>query len=184
MLLFFAWRSIPMSEQPRIPLLAPEALKPPFGSLNVTRTIGQNRALLDAWGGFATYILGPDLTISPRERELVILRVGWNHQASYEWSHHVEIGKTVGLSDDDILAVQAGPSSAHWGELEALVLRAADELKSGGEISGASWEALKRHYSDQQMLDLLMTVGQYTMVCMVLNSARVQLEDGYEGLPA
>ena len=46
----------------------------------------------------------------------------------------------------------------------------------------ATWDGLKQFYSDRQMLDLLFTLGQYTMVSMVLNSTKVQLEEGFEGL--
>ena len=171
-----------MTKQPRIPMVEADALEAPYNSLNVARTIGQNPALLRAWAGFAAYILGPDLSLKPRERELAILRVGWNHQAEYEWSHHVAIAEGLGMSDEDLLAVQDGPGSAHWGELESLILLAADELWKQAEISAGTWDGLKRFYSDQQMLDLLFTMGQYTMVSMALNSLKVQLEDGFEGI--
>jgi 4-carboxymuconolactone decarboxylase len=173
-----------MKAEPRIPLLDPELLEGRFGELNVTRAIGQNPGLLKAWGVFATYILGPDLSITPRERELAILRVGWNLQADYEWGHHVEIAKKIGMTDKDILAVMEGPESLHLDPLESLILRAADDVKREAEISGDSWTELKAHYSDQQMLDLIFTIGQYTMVCTALNSIKVPLEEGFEGLPA
>lgn len=171
-----------MSELPRIPTVPPGTLEPPLGTLNIARTVAQNPGLFQAWGGFATYILGPDLSITPRERELAILRVGWNHQASYEWAHHVAIAQEIGMSDEDILAVQDGPDSAHWNERDALILQAADELWQAREISATTWEGLKRYFSDKQMLDLLFTMGQYTLVSMALNSLKVQLEEGFEGL--
>jgi len=164
--------------------VSPENLEPAYGRLNVTRTIAQNPALLAAWGSFATYILGPDSTLAPRQRELAILRVGWNLQADYEWAHHVEIARKVGLGEDDLLAVQEGPESPRLGPLESLVLRAADEVRADAEISADTWTGLKAFYSDQQMLDLLFTLGQYTMVCTALKSIGVPLEEGYEGLPA
>jgi 4-carboxymuconolactone decarboxylase len=173
-----------MSSEPRIPLASPESLEPIFGHLNVTRAIGQNPGLLAAWGGFATYILGPDLSLSPRERELAILRVGWNLQADYEWGHHVEIAHRIGMTVEDIQAVQEGPGSAHLGALDRLILHAVDELRADAEISADTWAGLKAFYSDRQMLDLLFTIGQYTMVCSALKSIKVPLEEGYEGLPA
>jgi 4-carboxymuconolactone decarboxylase len=171
-----------MLPEPRIPPVAPELLEEHFGRLNVTRTIGQNPALLKAWGAFALYILGPELSLSPRQRELLILRVGWNHQADYEWGHHVAIARSIGMGDADILAVQQAPAPSHLDALECLLLRAADEVKAQAEISGATWESLKAYYSDQQMLDLIFTIGQYTMVCIALNSIRVPLEEGFTGV--
>jgi 4-carboxymuconolactone decarboxylase len=172
-----------MATEPRIPLLDPDSLKGRLGDLNVTRAIGQNPALLKAWGVFASYILGPELSITARERELAILRVGWNLQADYEWGHHVVIAKKIGMTEEDILAVRGGPESSHLSQLEALILRAADEVKVQAEVSEDTWAGLKQHYSDQQMLDLIFTIGQYTMVCTALRSIKVPLEEGFDGLP-
>ncbi len=128
---------------PRIPLLDPDSLEGHLGTLNITRTVGQNPALLKAWGTFATYILGPELSLAPRQRELAILRVGWNHQAGYEWGHHVAIARSIGMTDADILAVQQGPAPGHLDELECLVLQAADDVKAHAEISGETWQRLQ-----------------------------------------
>jgi alkylhydroperoxidase family enzyme len=109
--------------------------------------------------------------------------VGWNHQADYEWVHHVAIARSIGMSDADILAVQQAPAPSHLDALESLLLCAADEVKAQGEISGETWARLKEHYSDQQMLDLIFTLGQYTLVCIAIKSIRVPLEEGLTGLP-
>ena len=167
------------SDKPRIPLVDAATLEEPLASLNVARTIAQNPGLLEAWGGFASYILGPDLSITPRERELAILRVGWIQQAEYEWAHHVALAKGIGMTPEDIEAVKEGPGSEYWQGLDQLILQAVDDIQADSEISAASWQGLKEHYSDQQMLDLLFTIGQYTMVCIALKSMNVQLEEGF-----
>jgi len=172
-----------MTAEPRIPMVDPKSLEGHLGQLHVTRTIGQNPALLKAWGAFASYILGPDLSLTPRERELAILRVGWNRRADYEWGHHVAIAKSVGVTDAEILAVQQAPGAARLSDLEVLILQAVDDVHSSAEIATDTWHALKEHYSDQQMLDLIFTIGQYNMVCVALNSIKVQLEEGFDGLP-
>lgn len=90
----------------------------------------------------------------------------------------------AGLSDAEILRVSKGPSAAGWSGKDVLLLRAADELHKDYFISDATWQALKAaNYSDQQLVDIIFTVGQYTMVSMFLNSAGVQLEPGFQGLP-
>ena len=172
-----------MTETPRIPLVAPELLEPHLGTLNVARTVAQNPALLKAWGEFAQYILGPHLSLTPRQRELAILRVGWNQRADYEWAHHVAIARSIGMTDQDILAVQKTPESGQLSKLECLILQAADDVHHAREISATTWGALAAEFSHQQMLDLVFTIGQYTMVCIALNSIKVPLEEGFTGLP-
>jgi len=49
-------------------------------------------------------------------------------------------------------------------------------------VSDATWGALARHYEKKQLMDVVFTVGQYTAVCMALNSFGVQLEPGVTGL--
>jgi len=172
-----------MTETPRIPLVAPELMEPRLGTLNVARTVAQNPALLKAWGEFAQYILGPKLSLTPRQRELAILRVGWNQRADYEWAHHVEIAKGIGMTDQDILAVQETPGYCQLNDLECFILQAVDDIHTAMEISSTTWAALAAEFSHQQMLDLVFTIGQYTMVCIALNSIKVPLEEGFTGLP-
>jgi alkylhydroperoxidase family enzyme len=122
-------------------------------------------------------------TISPRERELLILRTGWNCRAEYEWGQHVLIGKQVGITDDEIDRITRGPDAPGWDPFDATLLRAADELHRDSRIGDATWSALGARYDTQQMIDVVFAVGQYTMVSMALNSLEVQLDEGIEGFP-
>jgi alkylhydroperoxidase family enzyme len=122
-------------------------------------------------------------TLAPRERELLILRTGWNCRAEYEWGQHVAIGKQIGLSDADIDRLTRGPDAPGWTPAEADLVRAADELHRDSRIGDATWSALAARYDTQQLLDIVFTVGQYTLVSMALNSLGVQREEGVGGFP-
>lgn len=153
-------------------------------TIDVFKTCLQHRALCRAWMPFTRYILSDEAALSRRERELLILRASWNSRADYDWAHHVTAAQRAGLSDADILRVSKGPDAAGWSESDRLWLRAADELHKDQFITDATWQALKAaRVSDQQLVDAIFTVGQYTMVSMFLNSAGVQLEPGFKGLP-
>lgn len=146
---------------------------------NIFRTMATHEKLAKRWMVFANHILSKS-TLSPREREIAILRIGWRCQAGYEWGQHVVIGKAAGLSDAEIDNIKTG-ADAGWSAHEALIIRAADELKDDAFISDKTWSGLKQTYSDQQMMDLVFTCGQYNMVSMALNSFGVQLDDDIEG---
>ncbi len=144
--------------------------------LNIFRTLIKSPRAYKAfmwWGG---YILSDHNALPPRERELVILRTGYNWKSGYEWAQHVRIGKDCGLTDEEIERIKAGPDAKGWSDLDAALLRATDDLTSDGHVSDASWEALG-DLSEKQRMDLVMTVGQYTQVSMMLNSYGVQLDD-------
>ena len=74
---------------------------------------------------FANHVLGKS-TLDPKERELIILRIGFLCNAGYEWGQHVVIARQVGLTDDEILLAKSGPQSPGISPLFSLLLQATD----------------------------------------------------------
>jgi 4-carboxymuconolactone decarboxylase len=157
-----------------------ERLKVDGRVFNIFRTLAAHPKLLKHWLVFGNHILIKS-TLPPRERELLILRIGWLCRAEYEWGQHVVIGKMAGLSDDEINRIKEGPDAPGWGEFDATLLRAVDELRAQAFISDAVWGALSARYNTQQLLDLIFTVGQYNLVSMALNTLGVKLDEGVSG---
>jgi len=149
---------------------------------NVHKTIANHPKLARDWLTFATYVLR-DNSLPVRDREILILRIGWLCQADYELAQHARIGKRAGLTDDDIKRISNGPDAAGLSDHERLLLRAADELHEDACVSDATWKGLAMTYSTQQMMDLVFTVGEYNLVSMALNSFGVQLDEGLEPFP-
>ena len=149
---------------------------------NVLTTVANHPDLMPDFLAFSSYVLRRN-TLPPRDREMLILRIGWLCQSEYEWSQHVVVGKSVGLTDDDIQHVMDGPSASGLSENDRLLLLATDELHNDSHVSDATWDALSEIYSTEQMMDLVFTVGQYNLVSMALNSFGVQLDEGFEGFP-
>jgi alkylhydroperoxidase family enzyme len=102
--------------------------------------------------------------------------VAWLCRSEYEWGQHVGIGRTAGLSDDEMRRIAADPSAGAWSEWERTLLAAADELVVEHCLSDATWAALAESYSPQQLLELTMLAGQYAMLAGLLRSAGVQTE--------
>lgn len=169
-------------EKPRVRPLADSELHPDvrqrFGSeplLNIFRTLAHHPGLMKRWLVFGSHVMAKS-TLPAREREILILRVGWLCRCGYEWGQHVEIARASGLSEEEIARVPEGPDAPGWSEHERWLLRAADELRSDAFISDATWDGLASHYETQQLLDVIFTVGQYNLVSMALNSLGVQPE--------
>jgi alkylhydroperoxidase family enzyme len=120
-------------------------------------------------------------TLAVRERELVILRIGYLCQAAYEWGQHVEIARRAGMSDDEIRSAKTGPDTPGIPKLDRLLLQATDQLHADAHISDATWAGLSEHLTTQQLMDLVFTVGQYNLVSMALNTLGVQLDEGLPG---
>ena len=147
---------------------------------NIFRTLANHEQLAKRWMVFANHVLFKS-TLSARDREILILRIGWLCQAEYEWGQHVIIGKNAGLSDENIASVKEGAAASSWTEHESLLIKAADELHKDAFVSDETWNGLTKTYSDQQMMDLVFTCGQYNLVSMALNSFGVQLDPDIAG---
>jgi alkylhydroperoxidase family enzyme len=176
-------------ERPRLEPLAMNELdgdlRARFGDgkiLNIFRTLAHHPKLMKRWLVFGNHILGKN-TLTPRDRELLILRVGWLCRAEYEWAQHAEIALRSDLIQEEIERVTKGPEAPGWSEAEVALLRAADELVGDAFITDDTWTALTAFYNTKQMMDLVFTVGQYNLVSMALNSLGVQMEDGVTGFP-
>ena len=147
--------------------------------LNIFRTLAHAPKALTAFLGWGNYILSKRNALSPRDRELVILRTGFNCRAGYEWTQHKRIGLDCGLSAEEIERIKSGPDADGWTDLDRAMLRATDELTSDNFVTDATWAALAP-LGDKGRMDLVLTVGQYTQVSMILNSFGVQVEQGLE----
>lgn len=176
--------------EPRIAPLAPEErdeevetllanAAPPGFATNIFTTLVRNRGLFRKWLPFGGKLLNGKLPA--RERELAILRVGWLCQSEYEWGQHVLLGRAAGLTEEEIERIKIGAGAEGWSTLDAMILRATDELHEDSCIGDATWELLADRFDDAQMIELVMVIGHYHLVSFALNSLGVQREDGVPG---
>jgi len=160
-------------------LLAPIHNVEPF--YNVAATLSRHPAAAEKFFTWARHVMGDTSTIEPREREILILRVGWLCDAEYEWGQHVIFARKAGLTEEEIARVKDGADAPGWSAFDAALIRAADELHHDSCISDGTWAALATRYAEQQLMDVVFAVGQYHLVSMALNSFGVQLDDGVTG---
>lgn len=173
---------------PRIPPVPPSerddesaALLDAVGELNLFTTMANHPKLFKRWMVFGGHVLAKN-TLPARERELVILRVGWRCGSEYEFGQHTLIGRRDGLTDDEIRRL-ATDGTDGWSDVDAALVAAVDELVADHCVSDATWARLAERWSTQQLMDLIFTVGQYTTVSMALRSFGVQRDDGVPGFP-
>lgn len=178
-------------EEPRLKPLADEELNEQARQVlegarmrgqifNIFRTLAHHPKLLESWLVFGVQVLGKS-TLPPRERELVVLRMGWLCRSEYEWGQHVLIGRRAGLTDEEIHRIKEGAEAEGWNDLDRAMLRATDELRADAFISNATWQQLSEHLSTQQLLDMIFVIGQYNLVSMALNTLGVQRDEGVPG---
>ena len=158
-----------------------EALAPLMGTgplLNIFRTVAHAPKALTRFLEWGNYVLSRRNSLPAREREIVILRIGFLCRSGYEFTQHTRIGLREGLSEEEIVAIKRGADAQGWSQADQALIRACDELHGDQFITDATWSALSQHFDQKQRMDVVFTVGQYTQVSMLLNTFGVQLEAG------
>jgi AhpD family alkylhydroperoxidase len=146
-------------------------------------TLGRHRRLFRPWLRFAGRLM-PGGKLPRSDAELVILRVATLCDCAYEWAHHERIGRTAGLSEDDIRRARDGAGAPGWTERQAAILAAVDELHATRSLGDAAWQRLRAAgLSDTELIELPMLTGHYEMLAMTLNALRVP-PDRFRGQPA
>ncbi|HEV3177148.1 MAG TPA: carboxymuconolactone decarboxylase family protein [Stellaceae bacterium] len=152
----------------------------------LARDITLHRALAHSPKGARAFLglgrfIRHESRLDPRLRELAILQVGYLARSPYEYSHHIKIGREFGVTDADIRAMIEETEGRPTG-LDApakLVLKAAREMTSELAVSDASFEALRRHFDPERLVDLVMTIAFYCGVVRLLASLQIDVEDDY-----
>lgn len=159
-----------------------EAMMPPgVPPIGLFRTFVRNLPMATAMGGWGAYELSKRLSLTMRDREIVIDRTCARCRCEYEWGVHVAFfAERVGLGHDQITSITHGrPADPCWtDERDRVLIEAADALHDGADIDDDLWRRLRAHLSEQQTLDLFMLAGWYHAISYAANGARVELEPG------
>ncbi len=139
---------------------------------NLFTTLGRHRRLFRGWLRFAGRLM-PGGRLPRRETELVILRVAHLRSCTYEWEHHVRLGRKAGVTADEIEQLQRDIADDAWSAREAAVLAAVDELHAGGDLTDAAWDRLHLHLDDREAIELILLVGHYEMLATALTTLRI-----------
>jgi alkylhydroperoxidase family enzyme len=119
--------------------------------------------------------------LSKRDHELLALRAARNCRSDFEWGEHVEYARAAGITDAEIAAIARGDGS--WSPPEAALLAAADELHEHTTVTDGTWAELTTHFDAPALVELLVVVGQYTMLSMLANAVGIDPPEGLARLP-
>lgn len=123
--------------------------------------------------------LMPYGTLPRIDTEALILRTATVCGSRYEWKQHEAIGKSAGLTSAQIDLITNNPQSELLGDHLRLLMTAASELLENRVLEDATYEALLATYSQAQLLELVMLVGNYAMLAGALNTFGVSVESAW-----
>ena len=146
-------------------------------ALNALGTLAHHPELAQAFNTFNGHILFTS-TLSPRQRELLVLRVASLRASEYEWAQHIVLAADVGLDDDEIARIAQGSEAPGWstaGPGHAQGRRGVGRRRAWSATP--TWQALAGQLDDQQLMDLVFTVGTYEILAMAFRSFGVELDE-------
>jgi alkylhydroperoxidase family enzyme len=111
-------------------------------------------------------------------RELAILRVARLSHAEYEWVQHVPIAKMTGASDEQVAALERDDATAAcFDPVERIVLGATDEIVRDGGPSDTTFAELRSHFSNREIVELVLAVGFYMVMARLMISTRIDVDE-------
>src|SRR4051812_27286947 len=125
---------------------------------NALATLVHNPAVAEPWLRFNDVLLRHS-TIEARQRELVILRVGWLTRSEYEWVQHVRLAPRFDITPNEVEAIGQGAEAGSWTPLETALLAATDQLIDHYRIDDATWKQLATDLDDRQLVEVVFLVG-------------------------
>jgi len=155
----------------------------PHNAVNVRATMAHHPLIAKAVGGLAGAVL-TEFATPRRQRELIILRMGWNCTCEYEFGQHTMYGMAHGVTAAEVAAVTR-PLGAHaWSNEDLLLLEMTDELYTDDGVSDATWERLTKTWSTTEVMEFVISALTYRTVSGFLNTFGVELDEGVPGWPA
>ena len=143
---------------------------------NVLRTLMRVPALADRVFPFLNYV-ATESTLSPRDREIVILRTAWLAQNASLWATHATRADAAGLTAEDLVRIAEGPSMERWEPFENALVGLADQLFRNSSVTDETWAVLSQRYSLENMMDAVVTVSDTTALSILFNSLGIQPDD-------
>jgi alkylhydroperoxidase family enzyme len=110
-------------------------------------------------------------------REVAILRVGYLSKAAYEIYHHEAIGRAVGLSDEQLRAVERGVADPILTPAQQAIMRFADDVVLNVRAGDATLAEARKYLDDSALVDLIMVIGCYMMVARLLETTGVEIDE-------
>ena len=181
-----------MSE-PRVPLLSVEearekvarlGMNAAFAELSVFRMLLHNEPVAAAVANQLTTLLFTGNSLDERLRELIIMRIGWQTGAVYEWTQHWRVARNMEIPAEELLAVRDWQAAEILSEADRAVLQATDDTLERGAIQPDTWARCAAHITaPAEQVELVIAIGNWFLFSQLLKSLEVPLEEGLNAWP-
>ena len=115
--------------------------------------------------------------LSHVDRELLILQVAQLDGGAYEWRQHVPIALGLGVTQAQIDGVErVDYTDACFNEAERALLAFGRETIKNVRVNNDTFAAMNEHYSAQEIVEAVLTIGFYMMMARLTEATEVDLD--------
>jgi uncharacterized peroxidase-related enzyme len=140
---------------------------------NIQKTLAHRPAML---GKFLEFYASVGRSLDRKLYEAVYLRVSLINGCNYCTQHHIQGAKRAGLTPEQMKALKEGNYSGLTAP-EQVALRYAEKLtRTPDSASDADFTELKKHFSDEQIVDLHMLIGLANLTNRVTGPLALEVE--------
>ena len=167
----------PRARAPQVFAVTDDAgrLEGPFNALLVDPRLGGPVQALGAAVRFAS-------SLTDRQREIAILELASLERCDFEWYAHERIGRTIGLGDDELEALETDAECANFSADEVVVRRVVRSLHARRDLDDDTFDEATNALGPVRLADLVVLVGYYQLLSLSLTVWRTPLPDG-QGRP-
>ena len=164
--------------EPIDPAAAPDDVREALESLpplNIFRTLAHAESAFRPFLRFGGAVLGR-MSLDPLVREFAILAVAKEAEADYEWIQHVAIATHLGATDEQIAALDAG-GDAPFDDAQRAAIELAVAVVRGPRVSDELFARIREQFSEREVVELLLAIGDYLMLARVMTVLEIDLDD-------
>lgn len=120
----------------------------------------------------------PNRKLDPKYRELGQLRAGWARASQFVYSQHCKAGRAAGLPEEKIANIAHWQTADCYSDAERALLAYTDALVlDGGRVADGVFDALKKHFSDEEILEFTYVTALYDFHAVISKALRLEYDD-------
>ena len=126
-------------------------------------------------------ILITETELSPKLREMTILRIARLSDSEYEWAQHYNMALEAGVSREQAEAIANWKESERFSKEERAVLQYVDEVAKDVTADDETFETLRKYLSERSIVELTVSIGYWCMIARLLVPLQVDMDTQFIG---
>jgi len=148
--------------------------------INLYRVVGHSPHVARNFIKLGNSLIGRT-ELSPKLRELTVMRVAKLCHGEYEWTQHTPVALEVGVSQKELDAIDSWKESGSFTEEERAVLQYVDEVEKNVKVRDETFAALRQYLDERSIVELTLAVGWWGMLARLLVPLEVEVDEQSAG---